>query len=81
MISPPSSMTMPYLVMWVIYDHPADYPHGYVLRPQFVSRDMIVPSNAAWFGATAEQVREHLPEGVTLIPRDDPNPVILEVWV
>jgi hypothetical protein len=27
---PPESITL-----WVIFDHPRNYPHGYVLRPQF----------------------------------------------
>jgi hypothetical protein len=30
---PPESITL-----WVIYDHPKDYPDGYVLRPQFSVR-------------------------------------------
>lgn len=66
------------LEMWVIYEKPLDFPE------QFVARKFILdkPTNLRYFGDTLEEIRQTIPEGLTMIPRfhqDDPK--IVEVWI
>jgi len=65
----------------VIYDHPLDYPNGYVLRPQFIMLGNKEPvrSKLAWYAQTPDELRKMIPPGATLFA--DPNPYILEVWM
>lgn len=72
------------LTMWVIYDHPTDYPKGYVLRSHYVLMDATQRvSEIAWYASTPDELRAILPPGVgtNLGRRADDDPAILEVWV
>ncbi len=78
-LEPPQDARM---TTWVIYDHPEDFPDGYVLRPQYVveGHKEVVPSRIGWYAADPDYLRTLLPPGLSLCPIEDPNPKILEVW-
>ncbi len=69
------------LLVWTIYDHPLDFPDGYVVRPH--SSKHARPLNLVFAHAQLAVVRaalQHL--GLTCLPRDasDP-PAVLETWI
>ena len=69
------------MTIWVIYDHPKDYPTGYVLRAQYCLRDgKIVADPIAWYASHPDQLRAALPAGVIRFYHPDPNRYILETW-
>jgi len=70
------------LHMWVIYERPQDYPHGFVARLHLAQKGETAPTMKAFFGPTLESVREQLPPGLVSIardPRDEPQ--IVETWL
>jgi len=70
------------MVVWVIYDHPRDYPHGFVLRPQFAVSGEVRACPQAWYARSADELRSILPHGVTYLPRQPQDDVaILETWL
>jgi hypothetical protein len=71
------------LALWVIYDHPRDYPDYYVLRPQIVAGAKVVTSTVAWTSKSVEALREVMEDmGLHCMPRqDDDDPVIVETWI
>ncbi len=69
------------LTMFVIYDHPKDYPDFVVMREWHVHAGKAEPG-AVIVQHDIEACRRHLPNGAINIgrqPGDDP--VIIEVWV
>lgn len=64
--------------IWVIYDHPADFPEEYVARKFILdkpTKDMIVMPSL-------DEVRKMLPPHLTRLdrhPSDDPK--IIETWI
>lgn len=71
------------LDVWVIYDHPRDEPDYFVVRRQSVVDGEIVAAPHAEAFRTLEEARAAVPRGAVKIqgPGDDPDPVILEVYV
>jgi hypothetical protein len=78
------------LVFWTIYDHPTDYPNGFVLRASFVLRDgfivkgsrRMLVSTTAWYASTPDELESILPDGVIKMgPQEGDDPVILSVWM
>ena len=71
------------LSVWTIYDHPSDWPGGFVARRLEARTDHTVVATAdAVFAPTLEAVRAKLPQGldcVTRCPGDDPK--IVESWI
>ena len=68
------------LPMWVIYDHPTHYPHGFIARMHVVGK-VVGPTTAYVTGATLDEVRQQLPKGLYCIGRQDGDePQIFEVW-
>ena len=66
---------------FVIYERPADYPDGYVVREWQITPGKAEPGQA-WTAATLEAARSLLPTGVTLIAgRGQNEPPIVEVWI
>jgi len=64
--------------LWVIYDHPFDFPQAFVARRYVIDR----PTADIIQGHTLEAVREKLPAGLARIerdPKDDPK--IVEMWL
>lgn len=72
-------MTMPSTLMYVIYDHPTDFPNKFVVRIH------TVPGGAtAVFGLfdSLDDARAYLPGGLICLkryPGDEPQ--IVETWV
>lgn len=70
------------LYMWVVYDHPADYPDHYVVRTwatdgtgnAFADPDVRLADSL-------EEVRACFPEHVRLPRQEDDDPAIVEVYV
>lgn len=69
------------LTFWVIYDHPADYPKGYVLRAQYALLEGIRLSSIGWCGDTVDELHGLLPPATRIGPEPGDDPVILEVWM
>jgi hypothetical protein len=73
------------ITFWVLYDHPRDYPQGYVLRAQWSKRgdpDVVIADKIAWYAATLDELRAILPPGVVRMgPMPGDNPCIAEVWM
>lgn len=75
------------MTIWVIYDHPKDFPDKFVLRPHFVVSDgedgaREMPSWQEWIGDTLDEVRKRVPWGLACFPRDEgDDPRIVESWL
>lgn len=71
------------LVMWTIYDHPADYPESWVLRRSEVSAGVIVhDARPSAVTSTLKLARVRIPAGCVKVQHRDPvDPNIAEVWV
>jgi hypothetical protein len=66
------------LPLFVVYDHPADFPDFIVLRLWLTDK----PTSRAWTFENVELARSVIPGGLTRLPRsveDDAN--ILETWL
>lgn len=67
--------------LYAIYDHPSDYPEGFVVRQWLVSADQIQPGDA--------QREPTLTEAHATLPAEakkvdwpgEPDPTIIEVWM
>ena len=72
-------MTAEPLRIWVVYEHPTDYPDSYVARMWLNEK----PSGSVVICPTLGMLRDHLLEmGLTPIdrdPKDDPK--IVETWL
>lgn len=72
--------TMDDLVQFTIYDHPRDYPTGYVVR-RWIIRPRNAVADAATFHRTLDRAREAIPPGLVRIMRaPDDDPCIVETW-
>lgn len=64
--------------IWVIYDHPIDFPEEYVARKFILdkpTKDMIVMPSL-------DEVRKMLPPGLTRLDRNpEDNLKIIETWI
>jgi hypothetical protein len=69
------------ITQYAIYDHPADFPDGYVVRTWLIEAGQ-VQAGEARTAATLEEARALIPPGTELIENvyeDDPK--IIEVWM
>jgi hypothetical protein len=67
--------------LYAIYDHPTDYPPGFVLREWLITSTGM-RTGQAWAAPTLEQAREMIPDGTERQPRDpDDDTKIVEVWM
>ena len=72
------------LDMWVVYDHPTDYPNKFVARKHVVTICGSAPTQNIILADDIEAVREVLlaQMGLTRIPRQlDDDPKIMETWI
>lgn len=72
------------LPIWVVYDHPRDYPHEYVARMQVAERDgSITITNEAIASRSLDLLRMELEgRGLTCLQRmEGDDPVIVETWI
>lgn len=69
--------------LWVIYDHPSDYPNHFVVRRQRVNADSTISLDSHCFlTVTIAEARSHIPSGLTRVPRSaEDSPVIVETWL
>lgn len=79
-----ASARMGNLLAWTIYDHPADFPTSFVLRPLSVQEGRVVPLAFHMLAETAEEARLMLPcpPGMVCFPREPKDaPCIFETWM
>jgi hypothetical protein len=73
------------LTLWVVYDHPRDFPDHVVVRRQFVMQSSTTPITSADIGGVyddLDQARADIPHGHFCIGRfPDDDPVIVETWI
>ena len=69
--------------LYVIYDHPSDYPDHYVVREWRVPPGGPVQVNQdCWLAGSLELAREFVPGGHCNIGRqEEDDPKIAEVWI
>ena len=69
--------------MWIVYDHPTDFPTEFVARRHEIVRGGSRPTNEAMASHSLDSLREALVgRGLTCLsrsPHDDPN--IVETWL
>jgi hypothetical protein len=67
--------------MYAIYDHPEDYPTGFVVREWLLSGPTPL-AGQGWPAASLDEARGLLPDGVVQIGGPDPSePQIIETWM
>lgn len=71
------------LKMWVIYDHPKDFPNSFVAREWLASVPEPQPTGHVMIGQDLEQIRGMLHSvGLVCLDRDEnDDPVIVESWI
>ena len=72
------------MVVWVIYDHPKDFPDVFVARPQFAMQDgSVVPCPLAFMHEDIDVIRNALAGiGLTCMARDpNDDAKIVETWL
>jgi hypothetical protein len=75
-------MTSAALDIWTVYEHPRDYPQGYVMRRWSVTDDGPVMTPQVVYTATLEDMRRYVPMGLIRLPRQPgDDPCILETWI
>lgn len=70
------------LEMWTVYDHPTDYPDGFIARLHLAYDGFAVSTPNTFTGLTLDAVRDQLPRGLHRIVRSpDDDPKIVETWI
>lgn len=71
------------LVMWVVYDHPKDYPRDYVARQFFAGANIILATDETITAGDLDTLRRVLEsKGLVKIERAmSDDPVIVETWL
>jgi hypothetical protein len=68
------------LDMWVIYEHPKDYPDKFVARLWKITK-VDVPTGTFFLGETQTEVEAKLPPGLFWMPRhENDDACIIGVW-
>lgn len=70
------------LHIWTIYDHPTDFPSGFIARLYTVTAEGGKPTSACYTGDTLDEVRAKIPQGLYNMgrqPEDDSK--IVESWL
>jgi hypothetical protein len=71
--------------VWVIYDHPRDFPQHFVARKQVAMEGYVVASGVFLLATDLERLRERLltvqPGLVRLDRHPSDDPVIVETWI
>lgn len=77
-----SAISLGQLLIWTIYDHPADYPEWFVARPHIIRPKTAGPMPMHLMAKELERLRLILPDGLVRMERQpNDDPCILEVWV
>jgi hypothetical protein len=76
---------MTYLSMWVVYQHPKDFPKHIVVREfrlLFPAGDVQPAMMAGLYDTVEDVMQDYDGRGLTWLPRyDEDDPVIAGVWV
>lgn len=69
--------------MWVVYDHPSDFPGHYVARQHIIGIAGQQPTGRAMCSLTLEPIRAALSNlGLVCLARSEQDdPVIVETWL
>ena len=75
-------MSEAYLLMWVIYERPLDYPDSFVVRRWWAEAGKANADPQAALFKTLEEARASLPRGLYCLGRTEGDePQIREVWL
>lgn len=69
------------LSIWVVYDHPKDFPDHFIAR-RWLANDTLTPTSDFYLADDLESLRGQLPAGLYRLPAqpgDDPS--IVETWM
>lgn len=73
------------LDIWVIFDHPLDFPDSYVVAVQRVGASGVEHLPQRWLRATLEGARDvvqrHHPFAVCLERQPQDDPAVVESWI
>ena len=70
------------LELFVIYDHPLDYPGHFVVRRWYGDKRGCAPTSDFAIADTLEAARAEVPAGLHRIPHQSgEDPVIAETWL
>lgn len=70
------------LSMWIIYDHPLDFPQYFVARRWEAHPGRPMPTDDLMMAEDLGDLRDALPEGLYPLARDEmDDPTIVEVWL
>jgi hypothetical protein len=68
--------------IWTVYDHPADYPDGFIARLHQVFPGLAVATEHTITAATLDQLRGQLPPHLHCVPRRPADEItIVESWI
>jgi hypothetical protein len=80
----PGPESLEVLEMWVIYDHPADYPDHYVVRRWAVVRGESHPDPICQMAPDVESARLLIPRRMWNLGRyeyESDDRAVMEVWI
>ena len=64
--------------LWVVYEHPSDYPNKFVARKFVLDQ----PTAEIVIGGTIEEARLGIPKGLTrFLPDKEDDECIVEIWL
>lgn len=70
------------MIQYVVYKHPKDYPHHYVVRAYKITESGGLFPLEGQISNDLHKVRDFVPEGLVRLERsEDDDPCIVEVWV
>lgn len=78
-----SESVPPMLSMWTVYDHPSDFPKGFIARRWEIERSGAEPTADVMRAYDLEPLREQLRNmGLTCLDRNpEDEPQIVETWL
>ena len=70
------------LDIYVVYEHPTDYPDKFVLRKWAITPNEIHPEKTVIVEDTLEALHKHVPHNMARIERNIlDEPQIIEIWL
>lgn len=68
--------------MWAIFDHPNDFPSGFVVRENIAMSASVFVSPFSIRTASLDEARAKLPPGLTRLARQEGDPkFLIETWL
>lgn len=71
------------LSMWTVYDHPRDYPEGYIARRWDIGKNTSLPTADVIRAKNLRTIRDKMTNMglVKLMRSDGDDPTIVESWI